>query len=282
MYKNYLEWASVKYSIYTVRNYGHYLNAFRTFINNKPLNKVSVMDIVNFQKHLKDKGLKNNTISFYSIAIRAIIKFYFLQEKLKLNPELIPIPKYVNASWKPAGRDVMAELIKHIGGRELIWNLRDELIVRFLQSSGCRVSELCDLSLDVINLTEQEAVIITKKNLKKRVIMWDDLTNELMCKYLDERLSLAKCDYVFVNKFGEKLSTRHVQRVVKELRKKAGIRERIVPHGFRHGFGMKGVEKNMNLRHLQILLGHKKLESTTVYMSVSDKSIRQAYKKIYN
>lgn len=280
--EEFIKWGSVKYSIYTIRNYRKYLNCFEKFLRNKSVARIKLNDILEFQKFLKDGGRKNSTIFYYTVAVRSMIRLSFLQNKTKFNHELIPYPKYTHRSWQPAGADELKAMLRVLNHDNLFIRLRNELIIKFLFASGVRVSELCDLHLDVINLMKQEAIIETKKTRDKRVIFWDYQTNEIFVRYLDMRLEVAKCDFVFVNKRGERISTRHVERIVKGLREKAGIKERIVPHSFRHGLGMRGVEKNANLRHLQIILGHRNLESSVVYFPQSDQVVRKTYRKIFD
>lgn len=270
------------YSIYTVRNYERYLLKFRKFYGQKNINNASCQTVIKYHEWLKDRGLRDNTIALHLVALRNYYKDREAKSIKALNPRSIQIPKHRNKSHKPIPNDQVKKLFKAIdyGG---VKALRDELIVSFLFSSGVRVSELCDTKLDDIDLKEKRATIITKKTRKERVIFWDDLTNDVLVRYLEMRPD--KCDYVFVNlsrnAFGKRITTRSVQRIIKRLRIKAGILERYTPHSFRHAFITHGAKKGVQLPVLQKLAGHSNWLSTQVYTHLADPLIERVYKKIY-
>lgn len=286
----YLDWiGGANKTIGTINTYAKNLHHFSNYLKNMVLEQLKLEHVRQFQVKLKGRGLKDATIANYTIPIRNMLTLHYHLGNTTLNPKLIPVPKYINTSWKPASEEHLRKMLRVIESGKYSCSrflaLRNELILRFLFSSGVRVSEMCDLTLDAINLKEREAIIITKKNRTRRVIMWDITTNEVLRSYLRLRQKIARSEFVFIScKRGgnTKLTTRSVERLFETLRKKAGIQERIVPHSCRHGFGGYGVKKNMNLRHLQVLLGHKNLNSSQIYMPFNDMSIREDYRKIFS
>lgn len=281
--QRYLDWSGLQFTISTTKNYSRYLSKFLKFIGNKSVDKVTLQDVQKFQQNLQGKGLKQSTIFYYSVVIKNM--FLYLQDmgsRLNFKPSRIPLPKYKCESWKPVMQDTVTKMMKVNYSKSLFMQHRNELIVKFLFASGVRVSELCNLSLDSIDLMGKKAVIVSSKNGLERTIFWDDVTNEVFVKYLDMRLPRARCNYVFINRAGERISTRQVQRLIKKLREAANIHERVVPHGFRHGFGTRGVIKNLNLRHLQLYLGHKSITSTQVYSQLNSQELDKEYQRVYN
>lgn len=282
----YLEWATFKFGYYTKRNYRQYLIKFSKFLKNKKLRQVKIGDVVKFQSHLKSSR-KDATVFYYSSCVKGFIKFWYLQNKIKINPDLIALPRYTKKHFEYLTEEEYNLLLKNLDIHRSVkyhhfYGTRNELIINFLYASGVRVSELCDLELDNLNLQEQSAIIITKKNRQYRKIFWNHITNEILQTYLDLRETLAKCNYIFINKNGRKLTTRSVERIIKAIRKKAKIQKQITPHSFRHSVGLRAVERNMNVRLLQELLGHQNLNSSAIYMRVRNKTLKKEYDKIFN
>ncbi|HTB32857.1 MAG TPA: tyrosine-type recombinase/integrase, partial [Bacteroidia bacterium] len=158
--------------------------------------------------------------------------------------------------------------------------LRDLIMIRLLWDTGVRVSELCDLNTTQIDEKKLSAVISTKKTGKKRIIVWSAETHKLLMKYLPLRLELEKhngASSLFVGwdkskGWSMRLSTRTVERRVKYYVSKAGIKEKITPHSFRHGWAHKRRDQNAPLAFIQKGLGHLNPASTFVYEQYEDSS----------
>jgi site-specific recombinase XerD len=126
------------------------------------------------------------------------------------------------------------------------------------------------------------ALIDNRKNNKKRMIFWDEKTNQAIKDFIEFREENdIESEYLITSKVSSKISTRGVQYIVRRSKENAGIKEQLVPHSFRHGFAHRGVKANINLRKLQGMMGHQNLLSTQVYMPLADPSFRSEYDKIY-
>ncbi|MCK9370692.1 tyrosine-type recombinase/integrase [Candidatus Dojkabacteria bacterium] len=274
-------YASTKYTAKTYEVYLLALEKFFKWVNKKELKDVKIGDICKYSILMKQRGYADSYNGYTMLIIRQLYKYFFLQQKIKLDWRLIPIPKYtVNSFVAIEDKEyyAMLEQIKSSGFQEL----RDKLIINFLYSSGVRVGELCKINIENIHLIEQYASIFSEKNNKRRMILWDNPTQALLEKYLLERQRLAITNAVFINlKYYSRISTRSIERLVETLRKKAGILRPISPHSFRHGCGMRAVARSMNLRYLQVFLGHKNLESSKFYMDYKDDGLVREYQKIF-
>jgi integrase len=157
-------------------------------------------------------------------------------------------------------------------------SLRDAVGIRLLWDTGMRVSELCDLSLTHINEKNNRAVICTKKTRKDRIIMWSDETHKLLMQYVSQRLKLEKAgatSALFVTRddskeFSLRMTSRHVQRKVKYYVARAGIKEKLTPHSFRHGWAHRRRDLNAPLTFIQHGLGHISPISTFIYQNYRD------------
>lgn len=267
------------YSYWTKKHYDRYAKAFISFVGNKDIRKVSLTLILKYRASLT--GIKENTIFQYMLMVRRLLDFARENGIKVVSPRLVPLPKYRNASWSPANADILLQLLKVNDAKNKLLSLRNELILRFLFATGMRVSELCDMTISQISLTKKEARIVTKKSKIERLVLWDDLTNEILSAYIDKRLMIARSEYLFVSTAGKRLTTRTIQRIMKNLCLKAKIKERFVPHSWRHNFLTEGAEKNIHMSVLQKFAGHTNLLSTQPYIHAHEPILRQEYDRVY-
>lgn len=268
---------------YTAKTYEVYLTTLEKFFNwvkKRELNSVSIKDICKYSIALRQRGQADSYNAYTMLIIRQFYKYFFLTQKTKLDWRLIPIPKYTVNSFVPIEDSEFYAMLEQITSSDF-QGLRDRLIINFLYSSGVRVGELCKLNIENLHLSEHYASIFSEKNNKRRMILWDDNTQELLERYLPERQKLATTNAVFINLNFGRITTRSVERLVELLRKKANILRPITPHSFRHGCGMRAVARSMNLRYLQVFLGHKNLESSKFYMDYKDDGLVGEYRKIF-
>lgn len=259
-----------------------YLMKFADFVGNRKVGNISKKEIDLFHRQLIADLKKSATVFQYMLRIRKLWKFLRLQKYSVLEPELVSVPKYKTDHWQPATADHLKKILKVLYHDDPFIRLRDELIVMFLFATGVRVSELCDLNLDQISLVNKEAVIPTKKNDHPRCIFWDDLTNELLTKYLDIRNERAKDHYVFISETeNKKITPRSIQRIVRHYAKLAGIKERIVTHSWRHGYINHGLQKDVQIPYLSRMVGHSNWISTKPYEHLKSADLKRIYKKEY-
>jgi site-specific recombinase XerD len=276
----FVSWGRVRYAPLTLSRYEDALQRFILFNGNTKLHNVTLQRCLDFQADLLASGLTKVSVALYSSALRKFIRHFFIQGIIKLNYELIPYPKGQSKSWTPVERVDVEKMISHITHVTPFYVTREQLIIKFLFSSGVRVSELCELKISDLNMGEHEALIKTKKTNDTRMIFWDDDAHEAILAYLPVRAHHAHSDYLLVNRKGFMITPRQIERIVEHLSHRAGLSQRIVPHSFRHGFGMRGVANNVNLRHLQVMLGHKHLSSTETYLQWKESNVRSDYKKL--
>lgn len=270
------------YSLYTLRNYEQYLKNFIDFFGDRDISKITERVMLKYHEKLLAEKKKNNTIAFYLMQVVAILRYATLRGMDVMPYELIPIPKYRNTSWQPATKENFVDVLKVIDNPDPFLRLRDELIVRFFFATGVRVSELCDLTLDQISVTKKEAIIVTKKSLRPRVIMWDDETNEVLKVYLEVRYTLALDNYIFISRrYGKKMGTRAVQLVMRILFKKSGIKERRTCHSWRHGYINYGLQNNVQVPHISRMVGHTNWVSTQPYEHLNSADLRKVYNEVY-
>jgi len=163
--------------------------------------------------------------------------------------------------------------------------LRDRAILETLYSAGLRVSELVDLDDRDIDF-EQAIVRVRGKGRKERLAPLGSYALRALKRWLKVRKLSAKQPSgreapVFVNKFGTRLTSRSVGRMLEKHLREAGLDLRTSPHTLRHSFATHLLDRGADIRSVQELLGHKSLVTTQIYTHVSTSSLRAAYEKAH-
>jgi integrase/recombinase XerC len=159
--------------------------------------------------------------------------------------------------------------------------LRDRAILELFYSSGLRLSELVGLNhshYDASSLTLK----ILGKGKKERISPITQTASDWIQKYLahPERIVIDK-EAIFLNVRGTRLTPRSIDRNFAHYLKQSGINERVTPHTIRHTIATHWLENGMDLKTIQLLLGHTSLSTTTIYTHVSPKLKRAVYDKTH-
>ncbi len=148
--------------------------------------------------------------------------------------------------------------------------LLDIAIVELLFSTGIRISELCKLNLDDIDLTNN-TILIYGKGSKERKLQ---IANESVCSILTRyyrcyEKQITSTGYFFPSKTGQALSDQYVRKMLNKYSSLAGISMHITPHMFRHTFATSLLESDVDIRYIQEMLGHSSINITQIYTHVT-------------
>ncbi len=150
-------------------------------------------------------------------------------------------------------------------------NHRDYLLIRVLWRTGVRVSELINIKPRDIEWANQVVNITKAKRGKQRRVLLDEKTLKILSDYVS-RQNIQEDLPIFA------LTRRHVGYIVKKYGRMIGVEAH--PHTLRHSFAIHLVRSGMDLRRLQLLLGHSSLNMTQIYLQFKDDDIREIYQKI--
>lgn len=154
-------------------------------------------------------------------------------------------------------------------------SLRDIAILELLFSTGMRVSELCSLNADSIDLNDG-VVRIYGKGAKERIIHIENLEVRSALQHYYEAFSeqIEKTGCFFINRLGNRLSDQSVRNMISSYTIQAGIEQHITPHMFRHSFATLLLEEDVDIRYIQQLLGHSSITTTQIYTHVTSRKQR--------
>ena len=153
--------------------------------------------------------------------------------------------------------------------------LRDIAVLELLFATGVRVSELCSLRTDTINLSTGE-IIIYGKGSKERVIQVSNqaVLSAVSLYYTANAADIEATGWLFINRLGHRLSDQSVRNMINKYGSIAGIEQHITPHMLRHSFATLLLEEDVDIRYIQQLLGHSSINTTQIYTHVSLKKQR--------
>jgi len=150
------------------------------------------------------------------------------------------------------------------------------LIIKFLFTTGLRVSELVNLKVEHLFLDENKIRVEQGKGGKDRRVLVDDAVKKELLVYLNNR----RRGYVFESNRNTLFTTRSIQVIVEEVGKKTGINKKITPHVLRHSFATFLLNKGLRLDQVQLLLGHTNPRTTEVYAKTSLDRVKEDFERI--
>jgi integrase/recombinase XerC len=166
---------------------------------------------------------------------------------------------------------------------EALLGLRDRAMLEVLYGSGLRVSELCGLSLDSIDL-EGRVVRVLGKGNKERLCPLSQPAVEALARWLARRGELLvkpkkrqDPSALFLNVRGGRLTSRSVERNLERYVRALAINRRLSPHALRHSFATHLLAGGADIRSIQELLGHASLSTTQRYTAVSFEQLQKVY-----
>jgi len=154
--------------------------------------------------------------------------------------------------------------------------LRNVAMIELLFATGLRVSELCSLNTEYIDL-DNGKILIMGKGSKERVLqIGNKEVLSVLRRYAKENaMLLRESGWFFVNRLSSRVSEQSVRFLIKRLCAKADIRQNITPHMFRHSFATLLLEEDVDIRYIQRMLGHSSILTTQIYTYVTMEKQRQ-------
>ena len=156
-------------------------------------------------------------------------------------------------------------------------NLRDLAIIDLLSSTGMRVGELVKLNRDDINFEKKECIVQGKGN-KQRKVYFDAKTKIHLQKYIEQRSDQKQALFVSLLKPHNRLNISGVELRLRKIGKELNI-IKVHPHKFRRTMATKAIDKGMPVEQVQLLLGHKSIDTTMQYALVNQNNVKESHRK---
>ncbi len=228
-------------------------------------------DIAEYLTALSRKGISGLSRARKLAAIREYFRYLICHEILVKSPaEGVETPKKERHSRTHLRSEEYNKILSLAGA-----NIRDYAILQVFLQTGIRVSELCQLKVQDVDLQNKVLRVRLGKGMVSRDIELEKKVIQAIKNWMDKRKN-EDSEYLFLNKFGEQLTDRAIQMLVKAYAEKAGINKKVTPHSLRHTFATYKAENGVSPFQLKEWLGHQNLNTTQIYVHMA----RQNAKKV--
>ena len=231
---------------------------------------------------LNEKDYSKATVARKLATLRSFYKFLVKRNHITSNPVVsIRTPKQEKRLPRFLEYDEIKKLLSTPPVNTWL-GARDRAILETLYSTGIRVSELVALNMDDIDFLG-EVVHVRGKGKKERIAPIGSSALQTIQHYMEYRNKRAQSNgnfdarVLFVNKHGQRLSTRSVRRKMDKYLKMAGLDPAISPHTLRHSFATHMLNNGADLRSVQELLGHQSLSTTQIYTHLTTRKLKEVY-----
>jgi len=285
-------------STLTLRNYSADIAAFSAWFDGKykhecDWTRVDPFHLRAYLVYLNERKFDRATIHLKMSALRSLFKWLVRTERVKQNPLMgLTLPKMARKLPKFLTiQQVEALLEAPFKGRTKasgsagaspsndVSAWRDKAILEVLYSAGLRIHELVQLNDDDLDVLG-EVVKVRGKGKKERLGALGGPAVEAVQRYSDLRGRAARGP-LFVNKFGDRLTARSVQRMLKKYLIAAGLDPSLTPHKLRHSFATHMLDAGADLRNVQELLGHANLSTTQIYTHITPERLKKVYERAH-
>ncbi|MFA7560620.1 MAG: site-specific tyrosine recombinase XerD [Candidatus Izemoplasmatales bacterium] len=266
------------------RDLNDYLNYLKKNYQIRDYDRITKDQVKNYLKSLSRKNIKSTSITRKISSIHLFHR-YLLTEDLVGSDVTEGIKKPKTTKTLPTVLNILEVkgIIATTYENEEALTLRNRALLELAYGSGLRVSELLDLELKNLHLNKGLVQVIGKGN-KERIVPLGEVSQQVLRDYIIKarpNLNPKEQKYLFVNKYGNRLSRVGFYKIVQSLADKSGINKKISPHTFRHSFATHLLENGANLRTVQELLGHEDIMTTENYTHVSKAHLKSIYNQAH-
>ncbi len=255
----------------TIEVYKYVIDDFFRTIH-KPLGEITTNDIRYFLALKKEKQQVSDThIDNIRRTLNTFFNWMTEEEYIQKNPVLkvkkVRVPRYV----KKAFRDIEIEKIRLKASEDL----RDTALVEVLLSTGCRISEVSSMDRNDIDGDE---IVVKGKGNKERIVYLNAKAKIALERYLKSRDDDNAALFVSKDKPHSRMKISGMGLVIRELGKAAGVDD-VHPHRFRRTAATMALNRGMPIDQVQIMLGHSSIETTTIYATSAQETVKASHKK---
>ena len=278
---DYLQFCSARKNldVKTIKSYSIDLKQYCQFSNSVNYSWFSKKTIERYIEHIHTiympKSIKRKVAS-----IKAFFHYLEIEEVLEINPfhkiqlkykEPFILPKTIPVNTiEQIIKFAYTEYKNNTTQHSKKTALRNVLILELLFATGMRISELCSLTLEQIDISGYIIKIYGKGSRERLIQICNNSIQSLIDEYLRTFNSeIISNKYIFTNRLHNKLSEQSVRNMINKYTKDSGISIHITPHMFRHSFATLLLEEDVDIRYIQQMLGHSSITTTQIYTHTS-------------
>lgn len=255
----------------TIKNKRYFFNELNSYIH-KRIEDITIYDLRGFISY-KQQYVVASTLNNMISKIKAFFTWACDEDFISVNPskklKKVRTPIEVKKAITPIELENM---------RDNCDNHRDKAIMEFCLSTGLRVSEIREINISDLDFTNNRFTI-TGKGTKDRICFFTDKAKYHITKYIETRNDNNNALFVGLRKPHNRLSTRAIEKIIKKIKDKAEIEDKITPHSFRRTMATNMINKGADITTVQKILGHSNINTTLIYAQTSLDNVEYQYKK---
>ena len=268
----------------TNESYTNDLEVYEKFLNSRGINCVSEISDDDIKAFLKLRSDDMTTTIAHNLTVIKNFHSYLLRENIVSKDVSLFIERPKLRKSLPRTLSVSdVEILLNIS-LDTVFDYRNKAMLELMYGTGLRVSEIVNLSVNDIDLTNC-VVRIMGKGSKEREVPLGEYSIYYLKLYLDRRREMLKegrfCDKLFLNNHGTGMTRQGFFKNLKQLLLEKGLNPDVSPHTLRHSFATHLLNNGADLRSIQEMLGHSDIATTKIYTHVSDDKILEDYKKFH-
>ena len=274
----------------TIKSYREDLTALIRFLQGDeesppPVDRIGLLDLRGYVSALHEAGYAKTSVARRLASMRSFFRFGQREGWVKQNPaKPLRNPRPDRRLPHVMSSDEIETLLAAPKPTEPS-GLRDRAILETMYSAGLRVSEAVGLNDTDVDFA-QGVLRVRGKGKRERLAMLGSHAARAIESWRGVRVLHPSEDRperkpVFTNRFGKRLTTRSVGRLLEKYLAETGLDSRTSPHTLRHSFATHLLDRGADIRSVQELLGHRSLVTTQIYTHVSTAGLREAYEKAH-
>lgn len=279
-------------SLLTLRAYQSDISQFVMFLKKMELDQLDTVDKMILREYLSqlEKRYKPRSIKRKIASLKSFFSFFEYEEIIELSPFRKLRLRLETSKQLP--RVISSENLSRIfqdayhekkqyekSSKEYQVVVRDIAVMETLFSTGIRVSELCNIKTNVVDLNNKHILILGKGKRERLIPLCEASVIDSLSNYQQVYADYIKSDSAFfLNRDFRPLSDQSVRFIIRKYTKLSKVTETITPHMFRHTIATQLLENGVDIRNIQTLLGHSSLSVTEIYTHVSLSAQREALK----
>ena len=274
----------------TIKSYREDLTALLEYLNEAaggpvPPDRITVSDLRGYVAAMHEADYAAGTIARRLASLRSFFRFGMREGWVNDNPaKPLRNPRKPRNLPHVLSTEEIGRLLQAPPANDPM-GLRDRAILETMYSAGLRIGETVGLNDADLDLNEG-IVRVRGKGKRERLAPLGSYAARAVRRWLQVRrlhpsLSESMDRPLFVNRFGRRLTTRSVARMLEKYLRQTGLDRRTTPHTLRHSFATHLLDRGADIRSVQELLGHKSLVTTQIYTHVSTAGLRAVYEKAH-
>lgn len=267
----------------TKASYKNDLEIYNDFLKRRGVSNVKQIDSSHIKEFLKERNNEETTTIAHNLTVIKNFHTYLLKEKLVKEDvsEFIERPKLRKSLPKTLSIDDIDKLLDiELKGP---FDYRNKAMLELMYGCGLRVSELVNLEMNDVDMTNCFIRIMGKGN-KERNIPLGEYSIHYLKEYISVREKLLKkrsCNKLFLNNHGQGITRQGFFKNLKDLLLEKGLNTNVSPHTLRHSFATHLINRGADLRSIQEMLGHSDISTTKIYTRVSDEKVLDDYNEYH-